>query len=184
VGHFRPIPGTQEAIAGGVIRHAMYLMPEANGLTEAQMRSIQDSTARRDIVARVEGVSIDSERQWGQMDVSQMLAHAADQLRIALGDINVDRARGPLQFAPMRYLMIYVLPWPKGKAKAPHEALTTAPTDVEEDRATLLSLIDRFATTPPSDEPPLHPLFGRMTARDWDVFSYRHLDHHLRQFSA
>ena len=172
------------AIAGGVICPAKYLIPETNGLTDAQMRSIQDPTACRDIVARVERVSSDSERQWGQMDVSQMLAHAADQLRIAVGDINVDRARGPFQFAPLRYLMVHVLPWPKGKAQSPHEALTTAPTDLEEDRATLVALIDRFATTPPSDVAPLHPLFGRMTARDWGVFSYRHLDHHLRQFSA
>ncbi len=148
------------------------------------MRSILDETARRDIVARVERLSGDSQRQWGTMELPQMLAHAADALRIAVGDINVDKARGLLRFAPMRYLMIYVLPWPKGKAQAPREARTTAPTDWEEDRATLLALIDRFATTPPSDAPPLHPLFGRMTARDWDVFSYRHLDHHLRQFSA
>ena len=148
------------------------------------MRSILDETARRDIVARVERLSGDSQRQWGTMELPQMLAHAADALRIALGDMNVDRARGPLQFAPMRYLMIYVLPWPKGKAQAPREARTTAPTNWEEDRATLLALIDRFARTLPSDAPPLHPLFGRMTSRDWDVFSYRHLDHHLRQFSA
>ena len=147
------------------------------------MRSIQDPTGRRDIVARVEHLSGDSVRQWGKMELPQMLAHTADQLRMAVEDVGMGKVRGPFQFAPMRYLMLHVLPWPKGKAKAPHEALTTAPTHWEEDRATLLELIDRFGTTPPSDLAPVHSLFGRMSALDWDVLSYRHLDHHLRQFS-
>ena len=60
------------------------------------MRSILDETARRDIVARVERLSGDSQRQWGTMELPQMRAHAADALRIAIGDINVDKARGLL----------------------------------------------------------------------------------------
>ena len=27
---------------------------------------------------------------------------------------------------------------------------------------------------------PEHPIFGRLTTKDWGVFSYKHLDHHLR----
>jgi hypothetical protein len=28
-----------------------------------------------------------------------------------------------------------------------------------------------------------HPLFGALSAAEWGRFSYRHADHHLRQFS-
>lgn len=113
-----------------------------------------------------------------------MMAHVGDQLRMALGDIEVDEARGPLRFAPTRYLIVHVLLWPKGRAQAPREAFTTAPTEIEADRETLIGLIERFAATRDDQLAPTNPLFGRMTARDWDVLSFRHLDHHLRQFGV
>ena len=148
------------------------------------MRCVRDPIARGTLIARVERLSTASQRQWGRMEVTQMVAHAADQLRMALGDVRVRGARGPLRFAPMRYLLVHALPWPKGKAKAPDEAFTTVPTELEADRAKLVELIERFAATPDVDLTMIHPLFGRMTARDWDVLSFRHLDHHLRQFGV
>jgi hypothetical protein len=48
----------------------------------------------------------------------------------------------------------------------------------------VVELIERFATTPPEQMGLDHPGFGRMSARDWDVLQYRHLDHHLRQFGV
>jgi hypothetical protein len=80
--------------------------------------------------------------------------------------------------------LIHVLPWPKGKAKAPPGTLGTSAAGWEVDRASLVDLIVRFAAAPASQLAPTHPMFGRMTPRDWDVLMYRHLDHHLRQFSA
>jgi hypothetical protein len=48
----------------------------------------------------------------------------------------------------------------------------------------VFELIERFATTPPEKLGVVHPSFGRMRPRDWDVLQYRHLDHHLRQFGV
>jgi hypothetical protein len=31
---------------------------------------------------------------------------------------------------------------------------------------------------------PVHPLFGPLTWREWGVATYKHADHHLRQFGA
>jgi hypothetical protein len=148
------------------------------------MRSIRDPSTRGDIIRRLEALSPDNRRLWGMMELPRMIAHLGDQIRIALGDIAVRRVYGPLRFAPTRYLVLHVMPWPKAKAKSPPEALTTQPTDFDSDRTTLLSLIERFAATPEADLVPVHPLFGRMTARDWDVLTWRHIDHHLRQFDA
>jgi hypothetical protein len=27
-----------------------------------------------------------------------------------------------------------------------------------------------------------HPMFGRLTTNEWNVWGFRHADHHLRQF--
>lgn len=148
------------------------------------MRSVRDPASRRSLIARLERLSPDSQRRWGRMNVGQMSAHVADQLRIAVGDIPVQGVRGPFRFAPTRYLILHVLPWPKGKAQAPRETFSTQPTELEADRAKLIELIERFAATPDRDLAPVNPIFGRMTPHDWDVLSFRHLDHHLRQFGV
>ena len=44
----------------------------------------------------------------------------------------------------MRYLIVHVLPWPKGKAEAPPQAFTTTPESWENDRVALLELIERY----------------------------------------
>jgi hypothetical protein len=54
----------------------------------------------------------------------------------------------------------------------------------ERDREVLIELIDRFGTAAPETLGPAHPMFGPMRPHDWDVLSYRHLDHHLRQFGV
>ena len=29
-----------------------------------------------------------------------------------------------------------------------------------------------------------HPFFGKMTAEEWGMLGYKHLDHHLKQFDV
>jgi hypothetical protein len=148
------------------------------------MRSVRNPRTRHALIERVRQLAPDKQRLWGRMEIGQMVAHVSDQLRMALGEVELQAVRGPFRFRPMRYLVVHVLPWPKGKAKAPPEAFTTHPTTLEADRRTLVELIERFGVAPPEQLKPLHPLFGRMTPEDWDVLSYRHLDHHLRQFGV
>jgi hypothetical protein len=147
-------------------------------------RSLRDVNARAQIVERIGRLDPDSERQWGKMEPSKLFAHMGDQLRMALGEIETDPPSGPTRFAPMRYLIVHVLPWPKGRAEAPPQAFTTTPESWGKDRAALLELIKRYVNTPPDQLAETNPFLGRMTARDWDVMSYRHLDHHLTQFGV
>lgn len=148
------------------------------------MRSVFENEARAEIVARVNGLAPDNERRWGKMDCTTMVGHCADGLRMVLGERDLGPPRGPLRFAPMRYLLIHVVPWPKGKAKAPMEPRKRSAEEFEEQRERLLGLLERTASTPPGDFAETHPLFGRMKHRDWGVLVYRHLDHHLTQFGA
>jgi hypothetical protein len=55
--------------------------------------------------------------------------------------------------------------------------------DTEQRR--LLDWIDRFSSGGPA-QCPTHPhsFFGCMTPLEWATMGYKHLDHHLRQFSA
>jgi hypothetical protein len=148
------------------------------------MPSLWNENERAAIVARVTRVTPQHQRAWGKMETSQVLAHLADGLRMALGDIPTKQQGGLISTALMRYLIIHKLPWPKGKAQAPPEAFTTSPLGWEEDRAALLRLIERFATARGKPLAAHSANFGRMKPHDWDVLMYRHLDHHLTQFGV
>ncbi len=117
------------------------------------------------------------------MNPPQILAHMADQIRMGLGDIAARRGGGLMSVAPVNYLMIYVVPWPHG-AKGPQEAFTTSPTTWDADRDQLLVLIDRLRERRDQNTWPEHPLFGKLSGKDWAALSYKHLSHHLRQLGV
>jgi len=54
----------------------------------------------------------------------------------------------------------------------------------EEERSALLEMLERIGAGPQEGTGPAHPLFGPMTWREWGVVTYKHADHHLRQFGA
>jgi hypothetical protein len=57
--------------------------------------------------------------------------------------------------------------------------------DLRPERERLLGLIDRFAAAGPAGctKHP-HSFFGRLTPEEWAILTYKHLDHHLRQFGV
>jgi hypothetical protein len=67
--------------------------------------------------------------------------------------------------------------------EADQEIGGTRPTAFARDLDELRRLIHRFngADTQLSGH---HPLFGALSAAEWGRFSYRHADHHLRQFGV
>ncbi len=147
--------------------------------------SLRDPAGRRSILARLASLTPEHPRMWGRMELVQLLPHLASGLRMALGERTVEgtlprRIRG----AVLRHLAIYLLPWPEGKIQSPPGAFSTPSLGWEQDRKTVVALIERFVTTPPDKLGTVHPSFGRMRPRDWDVLQYRHLDHHLRQFGV
>ena len=113
----------------------------------------------------------------------KMVAHVSDQLRMDMGEIASAPQSRVLSVRPAAWLMIYVIPWPHG-AKGPREAFTTSPAEWQHDVEALKVLVDRLPQWEPPGDWPVHPLFGPLTRRDWGAVSYKHFDHHLRQFAV
>lgn len=148
------------------------------------MRSILNETDRTNITNRMRSLSASSSRRWGSMDVVNMLQHLHLSARMTLGDLEVPSAnKRVFQMFPLKHLILYVFPFPKG---AP-TAAELKPIDTgafEEQRAALLELLERIGSGPSEGDGPAHPLFGRLTWREWGVVTYKHADHHLKQFGA
>jgi len=113
-----------------------------------------------------------------------MVTHLSDQMRHTLGLAQVARRSGPLRWPIVKPLVLYLLPWPKGRVQGPREAFLSAPTTWEADLTTLEGLVREFGERSDQIAWPEHALFGAMTRRAWGFFCYRHFDHHLRQFGA
>lgn len=148
------------------------------------MKSFWQPASREEVLQRIRNLDGTQKPLWGKMNAGQMLSHISDQLRMALGDIPCDGVRGPFRHWPLNKLMIYVIPWPKGKAKGPREAFRTLPSNWQDDVAQFEALVRRFAGRSPADAWPQHPLFGNLDGKAYGVLCYRHTDHHLRQFGV
>jgi hypothetical protein len=47
-----------------------------------------------------------------------------------------------------------------------------------------VSLMERIGAGPREGNGSVHPLLGRLSFQEWGVATYKHTDHHLRQFGA
>jgi hypothetical protein len=118
------------------------------------------------------------------MSVTGMLQHLRLAARMAVGDLPVASAnKRVFQVFPLKHLILYVLPFPKGAPTAP-ELYPSAAASFEEEREGVLGLLDRIGAGPREGAGPAHPLFGPLSWREWGVATYKHVDHHLKQFGA
>ena len=148
------------------------------------MGSILNEADRAEIASRMRSLSVSSTGRWGSMSVTSMLQHLALSARLTLGELQVPSSnKRVFQMFPLKHLIIYVLPFPKGAPTAP-ELKPGVSESLEDERRALLELLERIAAGPREGAGPAHPLFGPMTWRQWGVVTYKHADHHLRQFGV
>ncbi len=146
------------------------------------MKSIWRASTRDELRARLGRLSPDSKARWGSMTAPQMVAHLADCSRMTLGDLPVAPKRTAIRYPPLKQLIVYCLPFPKGAQTAP-ELIGRVPGDWMQEVHAAGALLERIAS-PPEGQRPEHPMFGRFSEQALGVFVYRHYDHHLRQFGV
>jgi hypothetical protein len=115
------------------------------------------------------------------MTVDQMLWHCNQVLQTSLGDITVEPRKPPFP-VPVLKVMLLRLPWPHGAPTAPEYVAADAKA-FEDERGRCIALIDRFIARDVGDS--FSPaVFGPLTGHEWSRLQAKHLEHHLKQFSA
>jgi hypothetical protein len=148
------------------------------------MGSVLDEGGRQALCRRIAALTDASTPRWGRMDVAAMLGHLCQSLRLALGERPVrSSGKRAFQVFPLKHLLIYVLPFPKGAPTAP-ELLVTEPGGAAAAKASLPKLLERLGTGPTKGAGPAHPLLGPLSRQEWGVLMHKHIDHHLRQFGV
>ena len=147
------------------------------------MRTIFNPRDHLELHERVQRLSTNQKPRWGRMTPLQMVAHLSDSLRMASGELEVAPKKVPFRFSPLKDLVLYVLPVPKGVPTSP-ELIARKPDDWSVEIAGLREELNGLVERGAEALAPVHPAFGKMSAKQWGVLIYRHMDHHLRQFGV
>lgn len=145
------------------------------------MKTIWDSSCREALLQRFKKLTPDRRPAWGKMTSAQVLAHLGDPMNVALGKKRAAPQRGAFSNPIIRTLIIYCIPWPKGAPTAP-EFVHAHDEAFDHNLAALRTTFDEFVSAGERASFEAHPSFGRLTSKAWGRLTYRHLDHHLRQF--
>ncbi len=150
------------------------------------MKNLFDAVRVREVTGRIAQLTPESTREWGSMDVAQMLAHCSVGMETATG------VAKPPQVLLGRILGPLIKPLALRNDNAMRKNSPTAPIfrvegdrEFEAEQAKLIGLVERFGEMGPAcctDHP--HAFFGRLKPDEWAILMYKHMDHHLRQFSV
>jgi len=148
------------------------------------MKNIYHQPDYNEIVDRIKMLASTNHRLWGQMNLPQMLTHCTAQLRLALGELaSAPQGSFMMRTAIGKWIAFSAIPWPKD-SNTPHEMNVTkgslATTDVESGKMELLRYLNKVAGATQLSP---HPFFGILSRDEWGRLIYKHIDHHLKQFS-
>lgn len=144
--------------------------------------TLYDPAVREAVLARLDRLQPDAQPRWGRMNAPKMVAHLTEAFRMPSGELHIRRRFIPLR-PLVRWVLLYVLPFPKGAPTA-RELLARVPESWPADLARLRALIAGVREPAPGSPAGDHPIFGAMSHRDWGVLLFKHTDHHLRQFGV
>ncbi len=149
------------------------------------MKTLLEHEGMQDILSRLDNLHPSATRQWGKMEVAQMMAHCSATMDMASGRLN-----------PPRVLIGRLIGWmfkpvftnekPFSRNSPTHDLVRVVDArDFSRERENLKANIRQFheAGEAGCTRHP-HPFFGALTPQEWGRGSYKHLDHHLRQFGA
>jgi hypothetical protein len=117
------------------------------------------------------------------MNVAQMLAHLQKPIEIALGEHQPKgsfllRLIGPL----FKTKLWDEKPYKQNLPTDPTFIMTGKDKNFETEKTALLELILRFNESNIIREQ--HPVFGKLTKHNWSKATWKHIDHHLKQFGV
>ncbi len=161
-------------------------IPRALQLKQVDGNRFFTEEKRHEYRQRIESVTLQSARQWGTMNVDQMLHHLNLACGGSLGFYDLPDESNLATRTVGKWVIVDWLPEqpvglrvPKG-FKIPHWQRF----DFAYEKTQLLKIVETASHARSDAAWKPHPLFGRMTPREWGKLLQMHLDYHLRQFAA
>ena len=150
--------------------------------------NIFDQPAREEVFSRIQKLTVGSKGKWGRLSAPQMVRHLAEACRLAFDEIPIADQSTFFTRTLAKWIFLSNIKPPgreKGKIKTLAEVdiveLKTTIAEMQIEKDNYKALVERMVSTPELSKK--HPLFGKMSRKDWGLLTYAHADYHLTQFS-
>lgn len=148
------------------------------------METIFDKETRDKIIGRINTLAEGSTAQWGKMDIRQMLAHCTMYEEMLQAKRKFKRIFLGRLFGKMAMKDII------GDARLTKRNLPTIPElkvfepviNFAAEKKKWIALLEAYANF--ANDGSEHAFFGKITNQQIGYLSYKHADHHLRQFNS
>ena len=149
------------------------------------MATIFDKETNSELIHRLDNLMSNARGLWGEMTVAQMLHHCQKPMNVAEGKLKVKTGFQTYLFGRIaKYSFLKSDGFEKNLPTSPEFIVADEP-DFDTQKQILTAMIKQFGETGTAIIlNKQHPFFGKMTAEEWGVLQYLHLDHHLQQFGA
>jgi hypothetical protein len=151
------------------------------------MKNILIPSVQSQVSSRIDKLTEFTHAKWGTMKVNEMLAHMNDAFKISLGMKAAVNTSNFITHNIVFNVAVYLLPsWPKGEATAPEldqRREGTKARDFYTEVEFLKKMMDVFTEREATKLHP-HPMFGKLSKKQWADLLTKHLDHHLKQFGV
>ncbi len=150
------------------------------------MKNIFNQADASEIIERINKLTPNTQRVWGNMTVDQMLAHCNVTYEMVYDNIH------PKPNVFMRFILksfvkksvVNEKTYPKNSQTAP-QFIIKGDRDFEAEKKRLIDYINKTQQLGEAyfDGKESHS-FGVLTKSEWNNMFYKHLDHHLSQFGV
>jgi len=146
------------------------------------MKTVLDKSTRDELISRINSLNENSNASWGKMNVYQMLKHCAIAEESYLGKKKYKRVFiGRLLGKKVLNNILKDGSPMMRSAKTLKDFIVTGDGDIEPEKQKWITLLHEYKNYSGGV---IHWFFGPMTKEQVGFFSYKHADHHLRQFNV
>lgn len=150
------------------------------------MKSVFNPQDVEEIISRINKLTPESQRLWGKMSVSQMLAHCNVAYEVVYE--NKHPKPNPIfKFIAKTFIkkhLVNEVPYPKSTRTAP-VFIVSSDKDFSNEKDRLIGFIRKTLELGENHfENKESYSVGKLTAQEWNNMFYKHLDHHFKQFGV
>lgn len=146
------------------------------------MKTVLDKSTREELIQRISKLTENSPRQWGKMNVYQMIRHCVLCEEMYLGKTLYKRVLIGRIFGKMGLKDILTNGFKKDLRTSSDFKVKETSGNVIAEKEKWISLVKEYENY--SNDHFVHWFFGKMSKEQVGQFDYMHIDHHLRQFNC
>lgn len=146
------------------------------------MKNLFNPSDAEKLQQRLSEITVISIPSWGKFSPQKMFCHLIDQMEYALaGKDYFPLRKGPPLF--IRTIIRKFFPIPKNTPTA-DVMLKTIPQNFKDEKTRVANLIKTISESKDHKNWSVHPFFGKLYGDEWARLTWRHIDHHLKQFGV